>query len=411
MAADDVPSPGQAPSVHEGKSSLKENATWLIALLGSLIAAVVPVTEAVRGHYELKMKDKEFQHELALKRDELQSKVELQFLTLVTTKAMSREDRAGILDVLANYSPQTTSLQHWAQKQIEALTSGIKAIRELEEKRLALSTEKDPDRKAFLKAEIDCDELDVNLTDASSVYDKDTVLRLSKEIPQCREQLENRQTTLVVKITNLPAPATSPTAPQLKPGETLQSKITVELASRIFPQTPISNIEKNLPIVLKSLTELGLNDPEIALVALSTIATESASFTPISEAQSRFNTSPGGQPFDLYDNRKDLGNLGSPDGTRYKGRGYVLLTGRANYVRVGQALKVDLENDPDKEIDPAIAAQTLALYVKEREPALRAALRADDLALVRRLTNGGSHGLNDFANAFRIGQTLLSGKS
>ncbi len=67
MAADDVPSTGQTPTVNDGRSSLKENATWLIALLGSLIAAIVPVTEAVRGHYELKMKDRKFEHELRLK--------------------------------------------------------------------------------------------------------------------------------------------------------------------------------------------------------------------------------------------------------------------------------------------------------------------------------------------------------
>ena len=64
------------------------------------------------------------------------------------------------------------------------------------------------------------------------------------------------------------------------------------------------------------------------LMALATICAETGSFLPISEGQSHFNTSPGGHPFDLYDSRADLGNLGPPDGERFKGRGFIQLTGR-----------------------------------------------------------------------------------
>jgi len=60
---------------------------------------------------------------------------------------------------------------------------------------------------------------------------------------------------------------------------------------------------------------------------------------PISEFKSKFNTSPNGHPFDLYDNRrKDLGNQGKPDGKRYRGRGFIQLTGRFNYNKHGKAI-------------------------------------------------------------------------
>ncbi|MDF0667352.1 MAG: hypothetical protein P0119_14930 [Nitrospira sp.] len=59
----------------------------------------------------------------------------------------------------------------------------------------------------------------------------------------------------------------------------------------------------------------------MVLVALAIIRAETESFEPIAEGRSRYNTSPNGHPFDLYDYRKDLGNQGPPDGEQYRGRG------------------------------------------------------------------------------------------
>jgi len=129
---------------------------------------------------------------------------------------------------------------------------------------------------------------------------------------------------------------------------------------------------------------------------------------PVTEAQSRFNTSPGGAPFDLYDHRQDLGNQGPPDGQHYKGRGYIGLTGRSNYVRVAQALgSGELVENPELENDPAIASRTLAYYLKIKESAIRQAIKSNDLRTARRLINGSSGGLDKFAETFELGDRLL----
>jgi putative chitinase len=55
-----------------------------------------------------------------------------------------------------------------------------------------------------------------------------------------------------------------------------------------------------------------------------------------------------------YEGREDLGNVRPGDGPRYKGRGPLLLTGRANYRAAGKALGIDLENDPERAADPEV---------------------------------------------------------
>lgn len=60
-----------------------------------------------------------------------------------------------------------------------------------------------------------------------------------------------------------------------------------------------------------------------------------------------------------YEGRRDLGNTQSGDGTRYKGRGYVQITGRTNYADWSKRLGIDLVSDPNKAKDPAVAAKIL----------------------------------------------------
>ena len=59
----------------------------------------------------------------------------------------------------------------------------------------------------------------------------------------------------------------------------------------------------------------------------------------------------------LYEGRSDLGNTQPGDGARYRGRGYVQITGRRNYTLFSDLLSVDLVSNPDLALDPLIAAQ------------------------------------------------------
>lgn len=62
---------------------------------------------------------------------------------------------------------------------------------------------------------------------------------------------------------------------------------------------------------------------------------------------------------------KVLGNTQPGDDARFKGRGYVQLTGRANYKRAGSILNVDLVNDPDLAKKPPLAYRIAVQGMKE----------------------------------------------
>jgi putative chitinase len=185
--------------------------------------------------------------------------------------------------------------------------------------------------------------------------------------------------------------------------------VTIDFVAEMCPGAPRLNIQTHLPAVLNALMAPGLADKEMVLMAIGTIRAETGCFAPISEGVSHFNTAPGGPDFGLYDGRASLGNTEPGDGARFKGRGFVQLTGRANYTKFSPVVGLGdgLVENPELANDPRIAAQLLAEFLKAGEAAIRAALAANDLTEARRLVNGGSNGIADFEDAYGKGATLL----
>ncbi|WP_341328797.1 glycoside hydrolase family 19 protein [Methylotuvimicrobium sp. KM2] len=96
----------------------------------------------------------------------------------------------------------------------------------------------------------------------------------------------------------------------------------------------------------------------------------------------------------LYGGRKDLGNTQPGDGYKYRGRGFVQLTGRSNYERIGKLINQDLVNNPDLAAVPEIAAKAAFAYYKTN-PKLQKASKSGDVVAARRALNGGLNGIDD----------------
>lgn len=175
--------------------------------------------------------------------------------------------------------------------------------------------------------------------------------------------------------------------------------LTAEQIAPAFPGAKRANIAHYWPYVREALRDALLGSSAVLVAyTLGTIAAETSGFIPLREMSSKFNTI--AKAFDLYESRKDLGNNQPGDGGRYAGRGFVQLTGRANYRTYGERIAQPLEDQPDLANDPAIAAQLLALFVADRADKIDMALKASDFARARRAVNGGTHGLERFTRAY-----------
>ncbi|PYE21693.1 hypothetical protein C7410_113116 [Paraburkholderia silvatlantica] len=64
-------------------------------------------------------------------------------------------------------------------------------------------------------------------------------------------------------------------------------------------------------------------------------------------------------------------------------------------------------SDPDRASDPTVAAELLALFLADRELAIKKALLAGNMAMARQLVNGGTNGLDRFEDAFERGSSLI----
>jgi putative chitinase len=94
-----------------------------------------------------------------------------------------------------------------------------------------------------------------------------------------------------------------------------------------------------------------------------------------------------------YEGRQDLGNIRPGDGRLYCGRGIFQLTGRANYARIGAALALPLEVEPELAADPQISVKIACHYWMTHS--INQPADADNIELVTRLINGGQNGLAD----------------
>lgn len=94
-----------------------------------------------------------------------------------------------------------------------------------------------------------------------------------------------------------------------------------------------------------------------------------------------------------YEGRRDLGNTHPGDGRRYKGRGLIQVTGRANYDEMSEELGIDFLGQPELLERFPHAAYSAAIFWKKH--GVNAPADRDDVAAVTRKVNGGENGLHD----------------
>jgi putative chitinase len=103
-----------------------------------------------------------------------------------------------------------------------------------------------------------------------------------------------------------------------------------------------------------------------------------------------------------------LGNTETGDGKRFKGRGPIQITGRANYKRFGDLLGLDLIADPPRAAVPDVAFRIAGLFwSKKGLNALADLATAESFREITRRINGGFNGLADRQRFYEVARTVL----
>lgn len=93
---------------------------------------------------------------------------------------------------------------------------------------------------------------------------------------------------------------------------------------------------------------------------------------------------------EAYEGRLDLGNTEPGDGARFRGRGLLQITGRANYRACGDALAVDLIRSPELLELPRLAARSAGWFWGTKK-LNELADKGDFLLITKRINGGTTH--------------------
>jgi len=107
-----------------------------------------------------------------------------------------------------------------------------------------------------------------------------------------------------------------------------------------------------------------------------------------------------------YEGRADLGNTVAGDGSKYRGRGLIQITGRANYAECGEALGIDLINHPELLEQPQYACLSAAWFWATR--GLNTLADAGEFNTITRRINGGLNGLAERLNLWAKAREVLA---
>jgi predicted chitinase len=172
--------------------------------------------------------------------------------------------------------------------------------------------------------------------------------------------------------------------------------LTDDELRQIMPNCPAAKRADYLPFIQQAMQEFEITSYLRETAFLAQLAHESAELRYMEEIASGA----------AYEGRKDLGNTQPGDGKRYKGRGPIQLTGRANYTKYGQLLGLDLVNNPTvaatKEVGFRIAGEFWQLN------GLNQLADQQEFKAITKRINGGYNGLDDRIKYYERAKKVMS---
>jgi putative chitinase len=157
--------------------------------------------------------------------------------------------------------------------------------------------------------------------------------------------------------------------------------LTVRKLRALMPGLCAADAAEFLPHLEAAMAEANISTPVRQAAFLAQVAFESSEL--------RFFE---GLVFDpVYEEPESLGNIHPEDRVRYKARGPLPLTGRANYRAASRALGIDLEREPARVVEAEVGFRVAAWYWRSRN--LNRLADVGDFREITRRLNGGYNGM------------------
>lgn len=384
-----------------------EDISKAAAVLGAVIAAGQAGTSWISGYWQAQSELAKAKKEVEVAELKDRSALAESYIKLIIDKETSAPDRIMLLGALGQLEGHP--LQKWAKQRYDATQKGIDQLNAayLAQSQAQQLKSEDERHQAGLSSEIEAlnVQIELNRDNLSKVEELSSLrVKKSEDLLLVRARLAV-STAKIATSSNLiaraeaGAPIPKSLVDKADALTALAQKIDTALLMTIFPEGSKASVEKNVQFLSAAMQEFEIRDPHVAAAIIATIYVETPTFEAYVEPQSAFNTKTS--PFDRYDGR--MGNNQPGDGARFRGRGFLGLTGRANYVRMSDRLGLGsrLVDNPEDAKSPEVSSRIACAYFVDRLPKLFAALENDDLATVRKLVNGGTAGLDRFVPAYR----------
>jgi putative chitinase len=195
-------------------------------------------------------------------------------------------------------------------------------------------------------------------------------------------------------IGGLDLPPEAPAAPASPtPTPVPTDKLTPQQIERssTTPTPASSNPSEGEKAVRDAAAKYGITDETELNALLAQVGHESGNYRLLTELGDK-------SYFERYEGRRDLGNTQPGDGYKYRGRGYIQLTGRSNYEQFAKFSGLDVVNNPDLVATPSVGAEAALWFWKTRvKPNVK---DFSDVKAVTRIVNGGLNGLADREQRF-----------
>jgi len=403
-----------APNEPVSTRSILDSVTKFAAVLGTLVALGQAASTWIDGIYTARAEREKTDRELKLADIKERSALAESYLQLILSKETPNDGRAILYSALGQLDGHP--LQKWAQQRYDLYVRYQVELSDAYNKQAEAAQQAKETGGLVAGLEADIQALNVQIHQAMDDPVKAAELQQqlivkSAELGQARAKLALQSVTAAAAVATIAQSTQNVQAAAVMVGalpdaaaaiSTLSEQVDAALLKSIFPEPAWTNIDANVQFLQAALQEFKISDPRMVAVIVATIAAEAPSFESSEERT---------EAAERYEGSAALGNTEPGDGVKYRGRGYIMLTGRANYAKMSDLLGLGtrLIDSPEDAKSPEVASRIAVAWFADNQDRLLARLRNDDLQGARRMLSGGSNRLAEFQSAYRAVMAKIAG--